>query len=490
MKRLLLFAALLLAPLAALRAAEPDPAAFVRIEQDSGVWWFRSPAGKRFLSIGANHVEPLYWQSPRNADFVRETYGPQLFAADGSFEDGSPPVEKWAERVAARFKDWGFNTFGFHNPLAGSLHRASGAYYVVHLPLPVPWGWNMKRTDLVSAFGKRSMDIFDGHFRQELEELAARLVKPRAEDPRVLGYAYTDGPPWTVADDSGSPAFAKLTPAQKNLHPWVHALMSLPATAPGKQAWLALMKERHPASVAAAVYAVEADSWDDLAARTEWNTIGDREAAVADSRAFLAALMRRWYEERARAIRLHDRHHLILGDKLNMNRDRKFPQQMAECLRVMRDHVDLISVQYYAPADEQVETLAAVHRESGRPVMNGDTACLPLWPDSSMRETDDFYRVLGGHYEETLTKLFSQPWFIGWHHCGYMRGLRQPYLAALKRGDADEIRRFEQGGRIYREGFVTDREEPIEAIVAPLRAAVSRAEELHRGGGHPNRTEK
>jgi hypothetical protein len=237
---------------------ETSRTAAVRIEQDSGVWWFRSPAGQRFLSIGANHVEPLYWQSPRNAEFVRVTYGGEIFRKDGSFDDESAPVKQWSAGVAANFKDWGFNTLGFHNPLSRSLQEAIGGYYVCHLPIPVSWGWNMKRSELAASFAKRPMDLFDDRFREQLDEVSDQLVKPRGQDPRLLGYAYTDGPPWTVEDDTDSPAFAKLTPAQKELHPWVHSLMSLPATAPGKQAWIGLLKKRHadPAK-AATVYAVK-----------------------------------------------------------------------------------------------------------------------------------------------------------------------------------------------------------------------------------------
>lgn len=486
MKHLLvvLLTALALAALP-LSAAEPDRAAAVGIEQEGGVWWFRSPAGKRFLSIGANHVEPLYWQSPRNAEFVRQTYGPDLFRKDGTFDEDSEPVKKWSARVAANFKDWGFNTLGFHNPLSRSLQQAVGGYYVCHLPIPVSWGWNMKRAELVANLARRPMDICDDRFRAQLDEVSDFLVKPRANDPMLLGYAYTDGPPWTVEDDAASPAFAKLTPAQKQLHPWVHALMSLPASAPGKQAWITLLKKRYPDPArAAAVYAIKAQNWDDLAATTLWSDIGDRETAVADSHAFLSFLIRRWYEERARSIRRHDPHHLILGDKLNMNRDRKFPDQLAASLRLMRGQVDVISVQYYAPADEQVETLAAVHRESGLPVMNGDTTCIPFWPDNTLRgENPEFYQTLAKTYDETLTKLFAQPWFIGWHHCGYMRGLRRPYLDALEKGNAKESTRFERRGILYREGFITEFEQPIEPILKPLREAIAKCERLHQTGG-------
>jgi hypothetical protein len=459
--------------------------AAVSVGQEKGVWWFRSPTGEPFLSIGANHVEPVYWQSPRNEDFVRETYGGEVFRKDGTFDDDSAAVKKWTSRVAANFKDWGFNTLGFHNPLSHSLQEAIGGYYVCSLPIAVSWGWNMKRAELVRHFAKRPMDLFDERFRAELDEVSNQLVKLRAQDPRLLGYAYTDGPPWTVDDDASSAAFAKLTTAQKQLHPWVHALMSLPATAAGKQAWIAFLQKRHaePAK-AAAVYAVKATTWNELADCTQWNELGDRDAAGADSRAFLSILIRRWYEERAASIRKHDSKHLILGDKLNMNRDRKFPVQLANSLRQMRGFVDVISVQYYAPADEQVATLANVHRESGLPIINGDTTCKPIWPDSAMSgENPEFYQALGQAYDETLTKLFAQPWFIGWHHCGYMRGLRQPYLAALNKGDTKESAAYERRGTLYREGFIDDHEQPIEPILTPLKAAIAKCDGLHRSSG-------
>jgi hypothetical protein len=301
----------------------------------------------------------------------------------------------------------------------------------------------------------------------------------------LLGYAYTDGPPWTVEDDASSAAFAKLSPAQRQVHPWVHALMSLPATAAGKQAWIDFLKKRHAdVAKAAAVYAVKATTWEELASCTQWRELGDAKAAGADGRAFLFILMRRWYEARHRSIRQHDTAHLILGDKLNMNRDRKFPVQLANSLKAMRGFVDVISVQYYGPADEQVATLATVHRESGLPIINGDTTCKPFWPDNSLRgENPAFYQSLGQTYDETLTKLFAQPWFIGWHHCGYMRGLRKPYIDAVKKGNAKEVASYEQRGVLYREGFIDDHERPIEPILTPLKAAIAKCLGLHRSSG-------
>ena len=119
-------------------------------------------------------------------------------------------MKKWSAHVAANFKDWGFNTLGFHNPLSHSLQQAIGGCYVCQLAIPVSWGWNMKRSELVASFAKRPMDVFDAAFQSQLYDVAERIVKPRAQDARLLGYAYTDGPPWTVEDYSSSAALAKL----------------------------------------------------------------------------------------------------------------------------------------------------------------------------------------------------------------------------------------------------------------------------------------
>lgn len=63
MKHVALFFALTLS------ATAQDKA--VTVKQENGGWWFHSPAGANFLSIGTNQGEPLYWQSSRNAESVQ-----------------------------------------------------------------------------------------------------------------------------------------------------------------------------------------------------------------------------------------------------------------------------------------------------------------------------------------------------------------------------------------------------------------------------------
>ncbi|MBM3861270.1 MAG: hypothetical protein FJ395_16710 [Verrucomicrobia bacterium] len=449
------------------------PAAAVGIEQEAGVWWFRSPVGKHFLSIGMNHVEPVYWRSPNNERFVLETYGSDLFTPDGQFNDGSEAARKWASRVATNLKSWGFNTLGMHNPPLTCLRTTGDVYFVVELGMPVPWGWNMKRSELIQAFKRRPLDVFADAFVAEVQSNAVQWVKPWADSPRVLGYAYSDGPPWTIDDD--------VQDAVASLHPWVLALMSLPAEAKGKQAWLALMKERYASAAAAgATYGLKISSWDELATIIAWTSVADKTAATGDSDAFLEKLMRQWYDVRRSAIRAHDQHHLILGDKLNANRDARHSEAMTRTLRVLKDYVDVIFIQYYAPADEQCATLATIYQATQKPILIGDTACRPLWKDEDPSNSG-YYSELGQVYADHVTKLFALPYVVGWHHCGYMRGLRTPYVAALKRGDQQTVEHHRKTRTTLREGFITELEAPIEQILTPLSLAISKCETVHKG---------
>ena len=333
----------------------------------------------------------------------------------------------------------------------------------------------MKRSELTKAFGRRPLDVFADEFVERAQSNAAQCVKPVAADPRVLGYAYTDGPPWTVDDDTQD--------AMARLHPWVLALMSLPADAKGKQAWLTLMKERYASATAAGTtYGRNISTWDELAAITSWASVSNNTAAAADSDAFLERLMRRWYEVRRNAIRAHDPHHLILGDKLNSNRDSRHREAMTRTLRVLKDYVDVIFIQYYAPADQQRGTLTAIYEATQKPILIGDTACRPLWKDNDPANVA-YYGELGQVYADDITKLFSLPYLIGWHHCGYMRGLRPPYVAALRRGDKQTIEHHVKTKTTLREGFITELEAPIKPILKPLSHAISKCAALHEASG-------
>jgi hypothetical protein len=66
-----------------------------------------------------------------------------------------------------------------------------------------------------------------------------------------------------------------------------------------------------------------------------------------------------------------------------------------------------------------------------------------------------------------------------------MRGLRKPYVQALQRGDQASADSFVKKKQTYREGFITEFEEPIAPLIKPIGLAISNCEPLHRNSGAP-----
>ena len=73
---------------------------FFSIDKRDDHWWFITPSGKPFFSIGLNHIDPATLRYPENIHLWREKY------------QGS--TIKWIkESVAPNLKQWGFNTVGW-----------------------------------------------------------------------------------------------------------------------------------------------------------------------------------------------------------------------------------------------------------------------------------------------------------------------------------------------------------------------------------------
>lgn len=71
---------------------------FVRVEEIEGVWWFVSPTGEPFLSLGVNHIEPHLWMGPYNRQHTIARYGPDFILPDGRFNPDGDAARKWIDR--------------------------------------------------------------------------------------------------------------------------------------------------------------------------------------------------------------------------------------------------------------------------------------------------------------------------------------------------------------------------------------------------------
>ena len=139
----------------------------------------------------------------------------------------------------------------------------------------------------------------------------------------------------------------------------------------------------------------------------------------------LADLARQYYKTTHDAIRRHDPHHLILGDRYEANAP--LPMEIVEAAL---PHVDMLSFQDFR---DPISHLDEWHRTTGKPVLLADAAgLLPVGEDG-------FVPNNGEWYAEVLSGLFRNPGCVGFHLCGaYQRN------KARRRGLLDEMERPDQ----------------------------------------------
>lgn len=166
-------------------------AGFASIEQRDGVWWFVSPSGKPFVSIGLNHVVAEFLLLPPNKQATLERYGADFVDGAGRLNSTGAGAKRWMNEVLADMRDWRFNTLGMHTPwpTLAALPRTN----VYHLP-------SIRAARIDGASGSvEKPDVFSEDFAARAEAAAKAVCANCARDPFVLGYCYCDLPHWTDA---------------------------------------------------------------------------------------------------------------------------------------------------------------------------------------------------------------------------------------------------------------------------------------------------
>ncbi|MBV7334097.1 agarase [Chloroflexi bacterium TSY] len=129
----------------------------------------------------------------------------------------------------------------------------------------------------------------------------------------------------------------------------------------------------------------------------------------------LSRLAHQYYKTTHDAIRRHDKHHLILGDRHEVNA----PIAM-EVVEAALPYVDVLSFQDFR---DPVNHLAEWHQKTGKPVLLADAAKMK-WHTAHGEVT----RNNGQWYAETLAQLHQNPGCIGFHLCGaYQRNRARRY---------------------------------------------------------------
>lgn len=367
----------------------------IRLQERKGIWWFISAENQPFISTGINHVEPQLILGPHNIRHSYQKYGMDLTHWNRVFNPEGAAAHRWITEVKANFDRWGINTFAYHTSAPLSMVKDSH-YFVARI-----------RSASIESYTpvKHYVDVFTDEFVQQVDAGAKRITELFGSEPNLLGYAYTDIPPWFIRRD--------------NTNPWVTALREQEANTPGKWEWIKVL-QKHYASPAEVdkVYPLAAFTWDALAEHKHWKPL-DLERGRHDIEALVLRIVERWYKVHHDAIRRYDAHHLILGDKVTRG-------VLDEAWPIIAQYVDLINIQWYATFAEQKKLLAHIYELTGKPILMGDSSFSIVKPyqDNAKGVKVASQDAVGDAYYKYMRNIMRIPYIVGWHFCGYMEGQR------------------------------------------------------------------
>lgn len=160
---------------------------FFHLEKRGGRWWFITPAGEPFWSVGLNHVDSSTLRYVENVEIWHQKYGNDM--------------EQWLQRVGTDMTDWGFNTLGWnqevvvHNEYNNNHSRSFtfeeyqwlGLPYCHMLPFIESHQWET---------ATRLPDVRSKSFADWCDYVARDQCARMRDDPNLIGYWYTDCPTW------------------------------------------------------------------------------------------------------------------------------------------------------------------------------------------------------------------------------------------------------------------------------------------------------
>ena len=161
---------------------------FFTVGQRAGHWWFITPEGAPFWSIGMNHIDSATLRYPESGDLYRRKYGNS--------------ERRWLQKgVVPDLQAWGFNTVGWNQEVVirlPTMHRHSRSFtyeeyqwanmpYYHLLPFTETHQWEVET---------RYPDVFSDDFAEWCDYVARSKCARMADDPKLIGYFNVDCPSW------------------------------------------------------------------------------------------------------------------------------------------------------------------------------------------------------------------------------------------------------------------------------------------------------
>lgn len=174
------------------------------VEQINGRWFFVTPEGNAFFSLGVTHT----------GETIRQD---ELGVFASRFQSSE---EKMGTFFLEKLRDWGYNSAGY------------GALEMMEQRIPyVATIWTEGPRSKSAGAKSQNTDIFDPKVQERLRGKVRTAAARHVNNPFCLGYVFIDLPIWTTQPQPG-PSY-------------VEFLRALPEGAPGRAA-LAKFQREHP----------------------------------------------------------------------------------------------------------------------------------------------------------------------------------------------------------------------------------------------------
>ncbi len=271
------------------KSIERRATGFFRLDSTAGRWLFVTPEGHGYFAIGANHTGKFLLDSSQS--------GPYLARFGGD-------TAKAREDLYQNYLRLGYN--------AGEAYAEIDPYLKTRLPYIAHPEYPQR--DYIQ------MDIFDPKEQKRLFDHTVAECQPLREDKMLLGIAFRDLPLWNTRR--------------------MNIVRSWPATAPGKQRYVAFLQERYgDIESLNEAYGSTFASIGGLASSETWTITAETEKVNSDDADFMALFAEVWYATLRRAVKQAAPNHLFMGERHQL---RDTPDAV---LRVVGKHVDVFLTQ-------------------------------------------------------------------------------------------------------------------------------------------------
>ena len=426
-------------------AIASDVTGFFYPKEIDGRWWLIDPNGMSFFIVGTDHVNyRAHWCQKLG-------YAPYATIVEAKY--GSE--EKWGDTELQRLAEWNFNALP-----AG--HSASLRHK--RFPHIEFLSFGSSFSDVEDICPKTTWtgfpNVFSPKWPRHCDKLARQACAPIKDDPWLIGYFLDNELEWFG----------------KNYKSWglFDEAWKKPASHSAKQAWVDFLKEelKDPAAFKE-LWGLDVPSFDALAQLTAPAPPLNKRAEDIALR-WTRRIAEAYFKACADAIRRHDPHHLILGNR--------FAGDAPDIWDIAGKYCDVVSFNIYPRIDVDEGVPASVrdqidewHRKARKPMMVTEWSFPALDTDrpslhgAGMRVDTQAQRAQCFTHFQTF--LFSLPFMVG---SDYFMFADEPALGITDTFPEDS-----------NYGLVNEQDEPYPDLTHAAQTLNARVYELHAKGELP-----